>query len=206
MTFAQMHERLDILLDKSDLSWFVSQEKDIFLNFAVQEFVKKRYAEFEINEKRREDIRTLVTTLTDNTGTSTVTVPANFMFALSLKGSFSVIECGTSKNVESFIRPIQHDDINKVSGDPFNKPNNSNPFYVSTASTFVIKSDTAPTSWELVYIKLPVTIDATNTPSGVLDLPSYTHDEVVNLAVRKMLYDIASPQYQVQMNEIKNQE
>ena len=55
--------------------------------------------------------------------------------------------------------------------------------------TFVIKSDTAPTSWELVYIKLPVTIDATNTPSGVLDLPSYTHDEVVNLAVRKMLYD-----------------
>lgn len=206
MTFAEMQERLDVLLDKSDLSWFVSQEKDIFLNFAVNEFVKKRYSEFETNEKRREDIRTLITSLTDGTGTSVVTLPSDFMFALSLKGVFPVTECGTVENKENFIRPIQHDDINKILEDPFNKPLNSNPVYISTSSTFAIQSETAPISWELVYIKTPVVVDATNFPNNTLDLPPYTHEEIVNLAVRKMLYDIGSPQYQVQLNEIQNQE
>lgn len=204
MTFGEAHETLDVIIDKHDLPWFEPEEKDIFLNFAQQEFINQRYSEFEVNEKRRQDIRTLITTLTG--AGSTISVPVNMLFVLSVKGEFDVTECGVTTSRESHIMPMQHDDINKVIHDPFNKPSNRDPLYITNAASFLIKSDTAPTSWELTYVRVPSTVDGTNNPTGVFDTPDYTHNEIINIAVRKMLGSIEQENYNLQINEIKNQE
>ncbi len=204
MTNAEAHERVDLLLDKYETGWFEPEEKDIHLNFALSEFVKTRYKEFEVNEKRREDIRTLVTTTTGSG--SLVNTPSDLMFVLSLKGIFTITECNSFKDVERYIRPIQHDDINKISSDPFNKPANSYPVYITNDTGFEIKSDTPPSDWSLTYIKEPTPFDATNNPNGTIDLPPYTHEEIVNLAVRKILFILEQQSYNLQVNEIQNQE
>jgi hypothetical protein len=199
-----MHERIDVVLDKHDIGWHEPEEKDIFLNFALNEYVKNKHAEFEVNEKRREDIRTLV--LVSTGAGVNVALPSDFLFALSLKGVFQVVDCGVPVNKERFIRPIQHDDINKIADDPFNKPTNDHPVYISTSIDYTIKSDNAPTSWTLTYLKVPVAIDGTNNPTVSSDLPSHTHEEIVNLAVRKIMASIEKETYSLQVNEIQNQE
>jgi len=205
MTFAKMHEDIDVILDKHDIAWHEPEEKDIFLNFALNEYVKDRHTEFEVNEKRREDIRTLISSATGST--STVTLPSDFLFALSLKGLFQVVSCGVPVNQEHFIRPFQHDDINKVANDPFNKPTNTHPVYVSTSTGYDVRSDNAPVSWSLTYLKIPLAIDGTNNPTVSSDLPDYTHEEIVNLAIRKILATLDKQQsYSLQTNEIQNQE
>jgi hypothetical protein len=204
MTFAEAHERLDVIIDKHDLPWFEPEEKDVFLQFAQNEFVKSRYAEFEVNEKRRQDLRTLISTLAGS-GTS-VTVPVNMLFVLSLKGTFSVTKCGITSNRETFIRPVQHDDVNKIKEDPFNKPNNENPVYVSLASSLSIESDSSPSAWTLTYLREPTTVNGSALPTNTFDLPVHTHEEIINIAVRKMLFSIDKETYQLQINEILNQE
>lgn len=205
MTFQQMHEKIDAFMDKSDLPWFNSEEKDIFLQTAANEYVKKIHSEFEVTEKRREDIRPLIKII--NGGGSSVAIPTDYMFALSLKGTFRVTDkCGIIRDAKVPIKPAQHDDINKMKNDPFNKPTNEHPLYTSTSTSLEIESESTPSNWTLTYIKLPIPVDGTNSPTGVLDLPEYTHDEIVNLAVRKMLMSIEHPNYQVQINEINNQE
>jgi len=37
-------------------------------------------------------------------------------------------------------------------------------------------------------------------------LPVHTHEEIINIAVRKMLFSIDKETYQLQINEILNQE
>ena len=205
MTYQQMHERIDNLLDKSDLPWFNSEEKDNYLNMAVNEYVKKIHAEFEVTEKRREDIRPLITIASG--GGSSIPLPSDFMFALSLKGTFRVADkCGTIRDKIVPIKPAQWDDINKMRLDPFNKPTNEHPVYTSTSTSMVIEADTVPSNWTFVYIKYPTPINGTGLPNDTLELPEYTHDEIVNLAVRKMLMTVESQSYQVQLNEINNQE
>jgi hypothetical protein len=204
MTFDEMHELVDVELDKHDLPWFETEEKDLWLNLALNEFVKTRYREFEINEKRREDIRTLIRELTGTT--ASVVLPGDFMFALSLKGEFSVIDCGQSLVKERSIRPAQHDDINKMKSDPFNTPDNNHPLYVSNQTGYTIESESTPVGWTLTYLKLPNPIDATNNGGASPDLPEYTHEEIVNIAVRKIMGNIEKETYQLQVNEINNQE
>jgi acetylglutamate synthase len=205
MTFAEAHEKIDVIIDKHDLPWFEPEEKDIFLNFAQQEFVNQRYSEFEVNEKRRQDIRTLITTFSAG-AVSSITVPSDMLFVLSLKGTFNVVVCGQTVERETHIRPMQHDDVNKIINDPFNVPTNDEPVYVTNANTLTILSDNTAISTELTYIKEPLVIDAVTNPTGVFSTPTYTHNEIVNIAVRKILGSIEQQNYNLQINEIDNQE
>ena len=204
MTFGEAHERIDVIIDKHDLPWFEPEEKDVFLELAQNEFIKTRYAEFELNEKRRQDLRTLIATSTG--AGSTVTVPADMWFVLSLKGTFSVTSGNSQVTQEVAIRPIQHDDINKTLNDPFNKPSNNLPSYITNASSFSIVSGSAPSAWTLTYLKTASKPDGESNPSQSFELPIHTHDEILNIAIRKMLFSIDKDTYQLQLNEILNQE
>jgi len=204
MNYIQMHERIDVLLDKHDLPWFQPQEKDIFLNMAVNEFVKSRYSEFELNEKRREDLRTLVSYKYGND--VLIYVPQDFLFSLSVVGVFEIYECNNIKIEERSIKPVQLDDYYKVTNDPFNKASNKFPVYIITPTGFLIKSDSNAKAWTLTYLKKPNVIDGTNKPYETLNLPEHTHDEIINIAVRKLLFSIGQETYTIQANEIKEQE
>lgn len=153
MTFTQMFDLLDTLIDKVDAPYFDDAEKDRFLNLAQMEFIKLRHKEFEFNEKRREDLVSIVKEfivigsgivtsfiagVLDERATAGIimnNVDKDYLFIVDLSGDFD-IACGSTITTERcFIRPIQRDDIAKILKDPFNKPTNENPVYTQIGNT-----------------------------------------------------------------------
>lgn len=206
MTIAEMHTRCDLLIDKADAPWFNPTEKDFFLNMAIMEYVKNKYRAFEVDEKVREDLLTLVLSYSIAGATINLDVVPNFLFALRVAMDVNS-PCGNLTDVP--VTPMRHDAFIESKRDPFNKPADKYPQYTQQTTggvrTLSVSSDTVPTLLKMVYLATPATVSIT-VPTNC-NLPVHTHDEIVNLAVRKMLGTIEAFQnYQVQTNEIKNQE
>ena len=213
MTITQMHKLADLLIDKANAPWFTSEEKDMFINLSMKQIVDVNYREFEKNEEARAKLNTIVRTV--NLGTVAqvnLTAITDFRYTLALKGT-TPDSCG--KLVSRKISPVQWDDEAGNQNDPFNKNSDTNLGYVQenivgTGNVLKILSDTTPTNVTLAYLKTPV--DVLNdlvTPASSVDceLPESVHEEVVNLAVRKMLGTVESQiQYQIQANEVASED
>ena len=211
MTVVEMHELADLLIDKANGPWFTSAEKDKFLNLAQSEYVDKNYRMVEKDEEVRAKLNSIVrTTNLGSVAQINLSGIADFRYVLKVKGTF-VNNCG--RDVVRKIPPIQWDDEAENQVDPFNVNDNENPGYtqeniVGTGNVLdIIPSTPTPTNVILTYLKTPVNVF--NNPGGAnvdSELPPSTHEEIVNLAVRKMLGTVESQvQYQVQANEIVDQ-
>jgi len=203
MTFLEMHEQFDLLMDKHEQPYFETEEKDKFLNIALKEYVKTRYKAFEVNEKRREDLRPLIKTSSGTTATVNLAAITDFWLSLSLQTTITFTECGTTYSITSSVTPIQHDDYLKIKDDPFHKPTDRTPLYLDYSTYMTIFSDTVPTTWTLTYLKFPLVIDANATPGTSSDMPLHAQDEIIELAVRKAMVGTENPAYQAQLNEIQ---
>jgi hypothetical protein len=208
MTIAEMHDIIDLLLDKEDTPWFNPTEKDKFINLALMEFAETRYSQFEFNEKRREELLPLVRTLSvTNQATIDLDAVPDFMFVLSVSGYWDDGCAPNGSRLES-LKPVSLDKYAESQSDPFNRNDDSNPGYLQrndgTNNLIEVLSSTSPATLELNYLKLPQQVDiVTSTDS---DLPVATHEEIVNITVRKMMMTISDDKYQVQINEMNNQE
>jgi hypothetical protein len=228
MTVAQMHQAFKLLCDKTDsLSYdeFTPKEIDFYLNLAQQEFVKERYREFEFTQKRRDDLRSLVT-LGDSINLHTFYSAFNknyivgitdieaagktYLFFLSDEIRFTDTTCNQDHSV--YPKVIQIDDISSTKHDPFNNATLYYPTRIDRQDGFVIDfgsqiSSTryTPMTYQVTYLKRQRDVVlSTNTSS---ELPEHTHSEIVNLAVRKALENIESyNRYQSHNNEINEQE
>lgn len=209
MTIIEMHKLADLLIDKADAPWFTSEEKDMFINLAIKQIVDVNYREFEKDEEVRAKLNTIVrTTNLGSVAQVNLTAITDFRYTLALKGT-APDNCG--KLVSRKISPVQWDDEAGNQNDPFNKNSDTNLGYVQenivgTGDVLNILSDTTPTNVILVFLKTPVDVfnDTVNPLNNVnCELPDSVHEEVVNLAVRKMLVTTESQiQYQTQANEI----
>jgi hypothetical protein len=205
MTIAEMHTKIDEVLDKSNSPWFNAIEKDNFLNEAQIEFVDTRYAQFEFNEKRREELNTLVRKQT-YTDTNIINLDSitDLAYVISLGAKLTV--CGISQ--KSKVSPEQHDDEFENDRDPFNKASDDNLKYIqyndNTNDVLEIKSDTTPDELYLTYLKYPVKVSL----AGNIDceLNEVAHKQIVDIAIRMMMMPSEDTNYQVQINEINNQE
>lgn len=202
-----MHTLIDLLLDKADAPWFNPTEKDDFLNLAQIEFVETRYMQFEAIEKRREELLTLVRQ-TSFAGVNLINLNAvtDFLYVLSIQATMLDTCEPTGSRLEP-VHPIQLDDFAGSQKDPFNKFSDFNVGYTQyndgVNDTVEVHSDTIPSTLNLFFLKRPINVDiATLTDS---ELPVSTHEEIVNIAVRKMMMTVQDPSYQVQMNEIQQQ-
>lgn len=205
MTISEMHKACDELLDKSDSPWFNPEQKDFYLNLAQEEFVETRYREFEVNEKRREELISLIRRSTfSNTSIITLSDITDFYYVLSL--SAIINDCGDLINKE--VVPIQFDDYVRAQQDPFHKSDNEFPGYLQlndgAKNIIEVKSEDVPESLTMVWLKIPIKVNIT-IPTNC-ELPSITHKEIVDIAVRRMMATTENPNYQVQINEINNQE
>lgn len=207
MTIAQMHTACDLLIDKANAPWFTPAEKDIFLNEAILEYVKNEYDKFEVSEKTRENLLTLVSPNFQVLATNLInleTVP-NFLYVLMLNANINS-PCGNLVGVP--VKPVQYDDLYEAKRDPFNKPADKYPLYTQNVQggnrTIEVFSDTVPAVLNLIYLMTPAVVSIT-VPTNC-NLPLHTHQEIVNIAVRIMLGNVEKFQnYQVQQNEIKSQ-
>ena len=214
MTIIEMHDLCDLLIDKANVAWFTPAEKDRFINLAQIEFLDSNYRFFEVNEEIREKLLPLVRSTSYGANPITninLSVITNFRYNLSLRGSYPN---GCGGYVTRPIPPIQMDDEVANQLDPFNRNDDVNPGYIqenngigSNLVQFI--STNSPRNVILKYLKTPVNVvrDVNNPANDVnCELSSSSHEEIVNIAVRKMLGNIQDQVgYEVQSNESKMQ-
>ncbi|MHA1690183.1 MAG: hypothetical protein ACTSU7_00970 [Candidatus Heimdallarchaeaceae archaeon] len=209
MTIIEMHKLCDIILDKNNAPWFIPSEKDQFIQLAELEFVKQKFEVFEVNEKGNKDLLTLVRKKTDN-NTLSIDLDAvtDLMYIVQVVGDF-VDGCNSDTTHTEPIVPVQLDDEAELKKDPFYRLDDDNPGYIETYENgireLLIQSSSIPTEVRTRYIKKPrLVFNDVNNPANNVDseLPVHVHEEIVNIATRKMLGSIQDQyQYQVQQNE-----
>ena len=213
MNIIEMHNLCDLLIDKADSAWFNSEEKDTFINLAQIEFLDNSYRFFEYNEEIREKLLPLVKSFSYGAGSISQLNLSNitdFRYVLSLRGDTSN-GCGGITTRQ--IPPVQLDDEVGNQLDPFNINDDKNPGYTQenngVNNVINILSTNSPTNVIIIYLKTPVNVlnDLANPANNVnCELSSSSHEEIVNIAVRKMLGNIQDQfGYQVKSQESKIQ-
>ncbi len=212
MTIIEMHALCDLLIDKADAPWFNPGEKDDFINLAQIEYLDNSYRFFELNEEIREKLLPLVrsTTFVGPIPSIDLSAITDFRYILSLRGDLTD-NCGVLQT--KAIPPIQLDDEVRNQDDPFNRNDNESPGYTQenngTSNLAIFVSTTNPQNLILKFLKTPVDVfNDINTPANNVncELAGSSHEEIVNIAVRKMLATVQDQlQYQMQSKEAQIQ-
>ena len=232
MTVAEMHIQFKVGLDKTDsLNYpnFEPEEIDLWLNKAQEKFIKTRYSHdikretFEETQKRTDDLRAVVVDATPQLAAIQQPIKPNGVLFHLPDGTFGGLpiywfaineECDVEwKNCRGQIvyrrkrvKPIQHDDYNKMIGDPFNKPSKNkivrlmhgkNAELIGDGSFEIIR-------YHLRYIKRPEQMSLAN--NNDCELADHTHSEIVTTAVGMALENTANPRFQTHLAESVSQE
>ena len=101
---------------------------------------------------------------------------------------------------------VQHDDLYKVLGDPFNSTKSSAPLYTIQENFVDLYSNVkfVPVNLVLKYLRFPHDM---NVARGIgSELPLHTHDEIVEMAVKSILEALEHSRYQTQTGEVLESE
>ena len=225
MTRSNMHIEFKLLMDKAgggSAPSFISSEIDRFLNIAQDKFVTKRAfgnnprrTSFEEDQKRRDDLRTLIkqesispsASATDNKPNGLFfKLPEDYRHAINEE---ALIDSGLETEKRVSVKPITHDRYNKIIDDPFNKPDKDIVYRLDYGSgrgeediELICGIGKHISSYILRYLKQPPEI----TSSQDCILADHTHREIVRMAVVDALETIEQPRYQsskIELNEIE---
>ena len=182
-----------LLLDKAGSPYFTDAEVSLFLELGIKEFINENYKKFELNQATRDNLRTIVKTSTSLTQTN----PDEFdISSLSDYRHFLSFEVIIGSEIE-YVKIVQLDDYLAIKKDPFNKPSMENILGVIEDNKIkVYKDHVNPiTSHTLTYLSWNESSD------NIANLPDHTHEDVVNITVRKLMGNIKDESYQLQMVE-----
>ena len=227
MTRAQMHTEFKLLMDKAGGAGspsFLSDEIDRFLNIAQDKFVTKRAfgnnprrTSFEEDQKRRDDLRMLISRDTNTTdinaegkpNSTFYTLPLDYRHAINEEALIYTKDEGVGALRRVSAKPITYDRYNRIMEDPFNKPNKDTVYRLdfgehnSKGSFELITGDNqVVSSYILTYIKEPLQISS----SRDCELSEHTHREIVRMAVVDALENVEQPRYQtskIELNELE---
>lgn len=142
MVVSQTHYEFNVLLDKVDtLSTpnFEPEERDVFLNNAVERYISQRaYGTnpkgegLEETQKRLDDLKNITSNSNITTFTSTtdnkpngyfVQLPSDYRHAIGEEVSITYTDCNSESQSKRIpVIPVTHDRYNRVINDPFSKP------------------------------------------------------------------------------------
>ena len=224
MDITAMHTEFKLLMDKADggsSPSFLGSEVDLFLNAAIERFVSKRAfgnnprrTGFEEDQKRRDDLRNLITTGTvvPDTDVDVSNKPNGVFFTLptgyrhSINEEATIIVDGVTSRVG--VKPITYDRYNKIVDDPFNKPDKDTVYrldYGAGKVELITGEGQEVTKYYLRYLKNPAVVSSVATIVSC-DLAGHTHREIVRMAVVEALENIEDPRYQsskIELNDIE---
>ena len=181
-----------LLLDNASAPYFTDAEIASFLELSIKEFIDKNYLRFEESQKNRDNLRTRVSISTSLTITNnSLALPSDYRHFLSLTINGAAVKM------------IQIDDHEALRSDPFNAPSLANPACTLTDSGIFLYPTTITGSriatMRLTYLAWDESSD------DIENLPDHTHEEIVNIAVRKLMANIKDDAYQVQaVEEMQN--
>ena len=236
MTIEEIHREFDILLDKVSSSAYPEiqdYQKDVFLNNAMDKFIKQRYGlnniyrtGFEQTQKRTDDLKNLVITkyatvseLNDisffNYLIYKVDIESLFndnLLENSYDGdymfyikSMAYVQKG-SCNKWSNVNLVYQNDLATLLNDPFNKPSPENPIiYFEDGNIFCVVGNGSVDKFQLTFIKRPdqMNLGTYGQVKVECELSDHTHREIISIAVTSALEDIESQR--VQSNLVINE-
>jgi hypothetical protein len=222
-------------LDKSEglsLPAFQPEELDFWLNDSVNRFIKTRYSgnnpfgtSFEQSQKRVDDLRTIVveTRLVPHSDSSTsskpnsyivdaATFPTDYLLFLNDEVTINFIHSilGTSTSLRSGVTECTSDSYFTKVSDPYGEHrlhlDLARPLRLFSAKGVELITDGhySVTYYYMRYIRKPAVISLAAATD--CDLPEYTHREIVEMTVNKLLENIESPRYQthtVELNKVE---
>tara|TARA_Y100000004_G_scaffold161237_1_gene189191 strand:+ start:272 stop:955 length:684 start_codon:yes stop_codon:yes gene_type:complete len=227
MTRVEMHLEFKLLVDKGDsfdAPSFLVEEIDHFLNISQEKFVSKRAfgnnvrrTGFEEDQKRRDDLRTLIyeRKLVPSTPSAAnkpngrfVTLPNDYRHTIQEEAQIYTHNVSDSGRRVS-VKPITHDRYNKIVDDPFNKPGKDTVYKLGYGGSsfanmieLITGEDQYASDYYIRYIRHPLPIG----PEQDCVLPNHTHNEIVKMAVVEALENVEQPRYQtskIELNEIE---
>lgn len=191
MTFLEMYNLSNSILDKSGSPYFTELEFDNFCNIAYNDWIEQEHDVFEQTGEHSVKLQKLLVPYTKvGTEISLTTDITNFRYLYRINGEFT--DSCDGKVVRN-IRKAQLDDIDVMNQDPFNKPITKEPLYIYNAGNKISVYPNA-NSINITYLREPQRINADTNPSGVFELADYIAEEIVQMAVKKM--DVNTENYQ----------
>ena len=180
--------RIRNIIDSETTAYFSNAELDEFMKMATDEFVQQYYMAFETTQDSRDKLEELVVTqeieLIDTTAFALSSLSSTY-------GRFLSAYVKESPSVN--IKVIQISDITAYLNDPFNKADASNPVIFFKGGNINTIGFSVTTKVIITYLKY--TTDFTN-------LSDVTHEEVCQIAARKVLATLGDPRYQAVQAEI----
>jgi len=224
MTVADLILDYKIKADKLDSQSYpeIQDEVIVFLlNEAIIRFIKQRYGgvnpkrdSFEESQKRTDDLRTVVvydTIAASGAGffpnSQEHPLPADYWFSI-LEQTDVTCDCnGTPTPKREGIKAIQHNNINTVLKDPFNRPDEYNVVRVIAQNNIQVITDGGCTSGDLYlgYIADNFRLDPL-TPAQVVNMPIHTHSEIVDIAITLTLDNVESGRFNINRLILSEQE
>ena len=182
--------RIRNIIDSETTAYFSDAELDEFMEMATDEFVQQYYMGFETTQDSRDKLSDLVISkevdFKDDTPVSIETMDESDTYGRFLS---AYVKASPSVNV----KVIQIGDISAYLNDPFNKADSSNPvIYFKEGKIYSIGFSSTT---KLIVTYLQYTTDFTA-------LSDVTHEEVCQIAARKVLATLGDPRYQMSQAEI----
>jgi hypothetical protein len=227
MDRAEMHTEFKLLMDKAGGAGspsFLSAEIDRFLNIAQDKFVSNRAfgnnprrTSFEEDQKRRDDLRMLISEYSSTTNTNVegkpnstfFTLPDDYRHAINEEASIYTEEDRVNSIRRVSSKPITYDRYNRIIEDPFNKPDKNTVYRLdfgehneAGAFELITGEGQVISTYYLRYIKEPEQISS----SQDCILSEHTHREIVRMAVVDALENVEQPRYQSSKIELNNLE
>lgn len=209
MTYQEMFDRFDTLVDKFGGPYFPDESKDQFLNDAQKEWFDNNYPIFETDERRREQFNPLVrtTTIPGPIGEFTDADLTDKFRIIGVGGEWDFVCNGVTTRRTIAIPPLKHDSYYRSLTDPDEAPTDAFPGYLQTndgtQGIYQVKSTNAPQSISVSFLIAPPVIDGTNNPATNYLLSDDVADEVILIAARIATGNTENyPKYQMLSNEL----
>lgn len=221
-------DRIDTLsnidFNPAEIDFFLNEAQTIFVNQRIDPLGNRKFKGVEASQKRIDDLQTLIVKHPVQPGLTPVKDSGVYEVKLSnleypyfhIMSAYADVLTTPKCESQIILKFRQHDDYRELLQDPFNSPSEDYipyNFGLSTdrtsSSIYIYPGIFQIKKVYVEYIKVPARmslgnysyIDGTTYPPTTSDLPTYTHNELVDLAVQIASLASESPEY----IQLKNQ-
>jgi|TARA_B110000902_G_scaffold203156_1_gene230838 hypothetical protein len=193
MTVDNAVSRIRNIIESETTAYFSSDELKEFIKMGVDEFIQQYYMAFENTQDSRDKLQDLVI------NADQAFIDGTAVDIGGMDGAVSGLEYGrflsayvkATPNVN--VKVVQISDISAYLNDPFNKADASNPVLYFKGGNIHSIGLTASTVVVVTYLQYT---------TDILKLNATTHEEVCQIAARKVLATLGDPRYQMIQAEL----
>ena len=185
--------RIRNIIDSETTAYFSDDELEEFIKMSVDEFIQQYYMAFETTQDSRDKLQDLVVSVDQ------AFIDGTAVDIGTMDGDASGLEYGrllsayVKSNPNVNVKVIQISDINAYLNDPFNQADSSNPVIYFKGGNIHSIGFTSSTTVVVTYLQYTTDITKLNAT---------THEEVCQIAARKVLATLGDPRYQMVQAEI----